>query len=65
MKISMHALDIVGVTPLEYIEWCEENGKASYKEATKIEFFSKIKKGMICRDKKTGKLINKRPKEEI
>lgn len=64
MNISLHALDIIGVTPIEFIEWCNENNKPVYKNSTKIDFFKKVKEGRIVRDKKTGKLVNKRIKED-
>lgn len=60
MQISKQALAIVGVTIDDYLEWCLNNNKASYKNETKKEFFTKIKEGRIVRDNATKKLITKK-----
>ncbi len=62
MTISKHALELVGVTVEEYLQWCFDNGFPSYKDSSKKEFFSRINECRIVRDKETGRLINKNRK---
>lgn len=56
--MSNNAFVITGVTKEEYIKWCKENKKPSYKTETKKEFFSKIQQGKLIKDSK-GNLIKK------
>ncbi|MDD7037761.1 MAG: hypothetical protein PUI63_00855 [Alistipes senegalensis] len=55
---------MLGITEEEYKEWCESQSLSAYKVSTKQEFFSKIQSGQIVRDSKTGKLIEKRKKND-
>ena len=63
MTINKQALDMAGCTVEDYITWCKNNNKSSYKQSTKVEFFEKIADGRIVRDSQTGELINKRPRD--
>ena len=59
MTISKQALEIVGVSVEEYLQWCSDNDLPAYKEKTKKEFFKRIMNDKIIRDTKTGELISK------
>ncbi len=59
MTISKQALELVGCTVEDYLQWCSDNGFPSYKESTKKEFFRRIQDNVIVRDRETGKLINR------
>lgn len=59
MTISKQALELVGVTIEEYLQWCSDNKFPAYRETTKKEFFKRIQGNQIVRDVKTGILINK------
>lgn len=56
------AFHITGVTKDEYLDWCKQNDKPSYKQETKKEFFYKIRTMRLVRDSITGKLVIKRIK---
>lgn len=56
------AFYITGTTKEEYIDWCKETHRATYKQASKREFFNRIRTGKLCRDALTGKLVAKRVK---
>lgn len=60
MYITQQALDIVGVTYDEYIEWCENTGKMPYKKSVRKEFFQKIFEGRLVRDSITKRIITKK-----
>lgn len=62
MYITQQALDIVGISYDDYLQWCTDNHRPPYKKKTRKEFFERIKDGKIAKDKKTGELINKRPR---
>lgn len=63
MTINKQALDLVGVSIEQYLDYCEQRGlKANYKK-TRKEFFKRIKEGRIVMDSKTGELLDKRPRE--
>lgn len=64
MYINKQALDLIGITYDDYLNWCAENNKAPYKKKTRNDFFTAIKEGRIVIDKSTGKLINKRIKKD-
>ncbi len=57
------AFHITKTTKEEYLEWCKQNDKPSYKQETKNEFFYKIRTMRLVRDSATGKLIIKRVKK--
>lgn len=59
MTISKQALELVGCTVEDYLQWCRDNNQPSYKETTKKEFFKRISENRIVRDSSTGLLINK------
>ena len=65
MKINKHAFELVGVSIEDYVLWCEENNKPSYKPKTKEEFFRKIRSNQIVRDTKQGKLVSVRVDSKI
>lgn len=65
MYINQQALDIAGVTYQEYLNWCQLNNKAPYKKKTRKEFFKRITDERIIRDKHTGELVNKRPRNKV
>ena len=65
MKINKHAFELVGVTIEDYVIWCEENNRASYKAKTKKEFFEKIRNNQIVKDSKKGKLVSVRSDAKI
>ena len=56
------AFYITGVSKKEYLDWCKDNKKPSYKAATKRDFFERIRQGKLCRDAISGKLVVKRVK---
>ena len=62
MYINQQALDIAGVTYEEYLQWCKDNNKIPHLKKTRKDFFARIKDDRIAKDKKTGQLINKRPR---
>ncbi len=43
MTISKQALELVGCTVEDYLQWCSDNGFPSYKESTKKEFLDAFK----------------------
>ena len=53
---------LLNITEEEYKDWCKSNNLPSYKIATHQLFFEKIQSGLIVKDIKTGKLIEKRRK---
>lgn len=55
---------VIGVTEKDYLRWCEENNKPSYKQETKREFFERIREDRLAKDKFTGKLIRKNRKHK-
>ncbi len=65
MKINKHAFELVGISLEDYILWCEDNNKPSYKAKTKEEFFKKIRNNQIVRDTKKGKLVSVRSDSKI
>ena len=63
-EMNRQIFRMLGITEEEYKEWCESQSLSAYKVSTKQEFFSKIQSGQIVRDSKTGKLIEKRKKND-
>ena len=59
MYINEECLKIVGVTTLEYINWCKLVNKSPAKTETKREFFRLIKIGKIYRDRETKMVMYK------
>ena len=59
MTINKQAFKLADVTEKDYLTWCKENKKASYKPETKADFFARIQDGRLIKDIKTGKLIKK------
>ena len=64
MNINKQALELVGVTVDEYLFWCKENKRPSYKEETKQDFFKRIREGKIVKDVRNQRLINKKPRKD-
>jgi len=64
MTINKQALELVGVTVDEYLQWCSSSNFPSYRESTKKEFFKRINENRIVRDTKTGLLINKNSEDK-
>lgn len=62
VKINKNALKLVGVSLEDYLTWCEENHKPSYKLSSKQEFFNKINDKKLVKNN-DGKLIKKRPRK--
>lgn len=61
--INNQAKMLVGITEKDYLDWCKENNKPSYKTSSKAEFFKRIRNMQLVRDHMTGKLVKKhRPK---
>ena len=58
MTISKQALELIGCTVEDYLQWCKDNSFPSYKENTKKEFFKRINENRIVRDTESGLLIN-------
>ena len=56
--MNKKALDLAGVTEMEYYKWCRENHKTPYKTETKREFFSKIQQGKLVRNE-NGNIVKK------
>lgn len=57
--MSKVSFDLVGVSEMEYMNWCKENNKPWYRRATKVDFFTRIQDGRLVRDK-DGKLARRR-----
>lgn len=55
MTINKQSQKLVGITEQDFLDWCKENKKPSYKISTKREFFRNIEDGKIIRDE-NGKL---------
>lgn len=58
MKLNETLLSTVGVTNKEFEDWCKKYHKKRSKQATKAEFFKKIRDGKIIRNK-DNKLVYK------
>lgn len=56
--MNKNAFLITGITKEDFIRWCKENKKPSYKKEVRSEFFSKIQEGKLVKDSK-GRLIKK------
>lgn len=50
MKLNETLLSTVGVTSKEFEDWCKKYHKKRSKQATKAEFFKKIRDGKIIRN---------------
>lgn len=57
MKISKQALNLIGVTYTEYLEWCAAHNKKHFSKKVILDFFTRIKDGRIIR--KNGILVSK------
>lgn len=57
MNKQIYAL--YGVTQNEYLAWCKEVKKPSYKLVTKRDFFARLQDGRLVRDEKTFKLVKR------
>ena len=62
--MKQQAFYITGTTYDEYVAWCKENSKPTYRYASKQEFFRRIRTGRLCRDSVTNKLVVKRVKDK-
>ena len=60
MRISNEALNMVGVTWKDYVDWCKRNKIPKNKISSKNRFFSEIKNDRIMKDLKKDKIIIKR-----
>ena len=64
MTIKKQALDLIGVSLEQYLDYCERyNLKPNFKK-TRREFFKKVSEGRIVLDTNTGQLVAKRPRSE-
>ena len=64
MTIKKQALDLIGVSVEQYLDYCERyNLKPNFKK-TRREFFKRVSEGRIVLDTRTGQLIAKRPRGE-
>lgn len=57
------ALKMYGVTQQDYNDWCKATGKPTYSNATKRNFFTRLREGRLVKDK-YGKLIRKNRKRK-
>lgn len=63
-KMKDQAFRITETTKQEYLDWCKQNNRPSYKQESKREFFNRIRTFRLCRDSVTGKLVIKRGKKQ-
>lgn len=57
-KVNEDALAMYHVTQQDYLNWCEMVKKPPYSNATKQDFFKRLREGRLIRDN-SGKLIRK------